>query len=140
MLIAAALIVMGILEIYVIVQVGQAIGALYTIALLIVMGILGVWLAKREGFAVFRRFRQTAADGRVPTTEVIDGFLIFTGAVLMIAPGFISDIIGILLLIPPTRAIPRNFIKRRFRITIIDQYGPQGRGPRPVPPDDVIDI
>ena len=87
MLMASTLIVMGILEIYVIVQVGQAIGALYTIALLIVMGILGVWLANREGFAVFRRFRQTVADGRVPTTEVIDGFLIFTGAVLMIAPG-----------------------------------------------------
>ena len=140
MLLAAALIVMGILEIYVIIQVGQAIGVVYTIGLLILMGIVGVWLGKREGFNLFRRFRQTVADGRVPTTELVDGVLILTGATLMIVPGFITDIVGILLLIPATRAIPRNFLKRRFKITVIDQYGPQGRGPRQVPPDDVIDI
>jgi UPF0716 protein FxsA len=140
MLIAAALIVWGILEIYVIVQVGQAIGILWTIGLLLVMGLVGVWLGKREGFNLFRRFRQTVAERRVPTTELVDGVLILTGATLMIVPGFISDVVGILLLLPPTRAIPRKWIKGRFYIDYIDDFGPQGRGPKSVPPDDVIDI
>ncbi|HET6507642.1 MAG TPA: FxsA family protein [Baekduia sp.] len=103
-----------ILEIYVIIQVGEAIGALWTIVLLIADSILGTMLMRSQGRAVWRRFQQTLAEGRVPGREVLDGVLVIFGGAFLATPGFCSDAVGALLLLPPTRALVRRLIVRRF--------------------------
>jgi UPF0716 protein FxsA len=148
---AALFLVMSLVEIYVLVQVGQAIGVLNTIGLLIVMSIVGGWLARREGASVFTRLRAQLEAGRMPTNELIDGFLILTGGILLVTPGFVSDALGILLLFPPTRAAARALVKRRFRVQVMGFPGGPGatRGPYRAyrdyrdygdGPDDVIDV
>jgi len=106
--------VVPIVELYVIIQVGQEIGALYTIALLLVISVVGAWLAKREGVGVWRRLNQQVAAGRVPGAELLDAFLILLAGALLLTPGFISDVLAIFLLIPPTRALVRRVLRRRF--------------------------
>jgi UPF0716 protein FxsA len=99
-------------EIYVLLQVGHAIGALNTLGLLILISIVGAWLAKREGVGVLRRMQAAINAGRVPGTELIDGFLILLAAALMLTPGFLTDIVAILLLLPPVRAGMRRTLRR----------------------------
>ena len=108
-------------ELYVILQVGQAIGVLDTIGLLILISIVGAWLAKREGLGVLRRMQAAVNAGRVPGTELVDGFLILLAAALMLSPGFLTDAVAILLLLPPVRAVVRQGLRRRFarRIEIL---------------------
>jgi len=101
-------------ELYVIIQIGQAIGALPTIALLILASVLGAALMRSQGRAGWRRFNAATAEGRVPGREVIDGALIILGGALLLTPGFLSDILGLILLLPPTRAIVRGMLARRF--------------------------
>jgi UPF0716 protein FxsA len=103
-----------ILEIYVIIQVGQAIGALWTIALLIADSILGSVLMRSQGRAAWRRFQLALSEGRVPAREVVDGVLVIFGGAFLLTPGFCSDIVGALLLLPPTRALIRRGLVRRF--------------------------
>jgi len=108
-------------ELYVLLQVGHAIGALNTLALLILVSMVGAWLAKREGLGVIRRTQQALDAGRMPGRELTDGFLILLAAALMITPGFLTDIVGILLLLPPVRAGMRRALRRYFahRIEIL---------------------
>ena len=108
-------------EIYVLLQVGHAIGILNTLALLILVSVVGAWLAKREGLGVLRRMQAALHAGRVPGTELIDGFLVLLAAALMLTPGFLTDIMAILLLLPPVRAVVRRELRRRFarRIEIL---------------------
>jgi len=106
--------VVPIVELYVIIQVGQEIGALNTIGLLLVISVLGAWLAKREGTGVWRRLNQQVSTGKVPGAELIDAFLILLAGALLLTPGFISDVLAIFLLIPPTRALVRRVLRRRF--------------------------
>jgi UPF0716 protein FxsA len=103
-----------ILEIYVIIQVGQAIGALWTIALLIADSVLGTMLMRSQGRAAWRRFQLALSEGRVPAREVVDGVLIIFGGAFLLTPGFCSDVFGLLFLLPPTRAVIRRLIVRRF--------------------------
>ncbi len=105
-------IVLPIAELYVIIKVGEAIGVLPTIALLIVDSFLGAALLRSQGRAAWRRFNEALAMGRVPTREVFDGAMVILGGAFLITPGFITDIIGLLLLIPPTRAIFRGLVSR----------------------------
>ena len=108
-------------EIYVLLQVGQAIGAINTLVLLILISVVGAWLAKREGLGVLRRMQRSIDSGRVPGTELVDGFLILLAGALMLTPGFLTDILAILLLLPPVRAVVRRELRRRVarRIQII---------------------
>ena len=105
-------IVVPIVEIYVIIQVGQAIGPWWTIALLIADSILGSMLMRSQGRAAWRRFNEALAAGRAPAREVLDGVLVIFGGAFLLTPGFISDVFGLIFLIPPTRAIARRFIVR----------------------------
>ena len=105
-------IVVPIAEIYVIIQVGQAIGALWTIALLIADSILGSMLMRSQGRAAWRRFNAAIAAGRPPAREAFDGALVILGGAFLLAPGFITDVLGLSLLLPPTRALYRRFIVR----------------------------
>jgi UPF0716 protein FxsA len=111
-------IVVPIVEIYVIIQVGQAIGPWWTIALLIVDSIVGAWLMRHQGRAAWRRFNQALAAGKVPHKEVIDGVLVIFGGALLLTPGFTTDIFGALFLLPPTRAAIRAFLMRRFSVRL----------------------
>jgi len=107
-------IVVPIAELFVIIQVGEAIGVLPTIALLIADSILGSVLMKAQGRTAWRRFNAAVAEGRIPHREVLDGALVIFGGALLLTPGFISDILGILLLLPPTRALVRALVARRI--------------------------
>jgi UPF0716 protein FxsA len=126
---ALLFLVVPLAELYVIIQVGHAIGALDTIALLVVISFVGAWLAKREGIGVWRRFQRQIESGSVPGREIADGVMILFAAALLMAPGFLTDIAGILLLLPPVRAAVRGMVLRRAarRAGIVRVYqGPSG--------------
>jgi UPF0716 protein FxsA len=108
-------IVVPIAEIYVIIQVGEAIGVVPTIALLIADALLGSMLLRQQGRAAWIRFNRALAENRLPHKEVFDGVLIIFGGALLITPGFLTDILGLILLIPPTRALVRAIASRRVR-------------------------
>ncbi|MFP5254738.1 MAG: FxsA family protein [Acidimicrobiia bacterium] len=107
--------VVPIVELYVIVQVAGGIGVPETILLLIGISVVGAWLAKVAGVGVINRFQRTVRAGRVPSAEVVDGALVLLAGALMITPGFLSDCLAILLLLPPTRTVVRSAILRRIR-------------------------
>jgi len=113
-LLVTLFVVVPIAELYVIVRVGQTIGALNTVALLLAVSIGGAWLVKREGLGVIRRFRQQTEAGAVPGREIADGVLIMLAGALLITPGFLSDVLGILLLLPPVRAVVRATLLARI--------------------------
>jgi UPF0716 protein FxsA len=125
-LLAILFLVVPIAELAVILLIGQQIGVWWTIALLIADSIFGSWLARREGLGAWRRFRRALDTGRMPTTEIADGAMILLAGALMLTPGFISDIVGILLLLPPTRAIARrvllDFVARRAAKRAADRF------------------
>src|SRR5215216_8172185 len=120
-------IVVPIAELAVIIQVGGAIGVWWTIALLIADSILGSLLMRSQGRAVWRRFNETLAGGRAPAREVADGVLVIFGGALLLTPGFLTDIAGILFLLPPTRALIRRLFLREAmrRITVTMAAGPR---------------
>lgn len=118
LVILALFIVVPMVEIYTIIQVGHAIGALDTIALLVLVSIVGAWLTKHEGFVVLRRLRAQLEAGRTPTAELIDGVLVLCAGVLMMTPGFVTDAVGLLVLFPPTRAVLRRYLRRRFELRV----------------------
>jgi UPF0716 protein FxsA len=107
-------IVVPIAELYVIIQVGDAIGILPTIAILVLDSVVGSWLLRQQGRAAWRRFNAALQAGRPPAQETIDGALIMLGGALLLTPGFLSDILGVVLLLPPTRAVVRRLLARRF--------------------------
>jgi UPF0716 protein FxsA len=108
-------VVAPLVELYVIVQVAQEIGVLETIAALIVISAIGAWLVKTAGVSVLVRIQRQLAAGRMPTNELVDGGLLLFAGALMLAPGFLSDILGILLILPPTRAVVRRLVLRSYR-------------------------
>lgn len=136
-------IIVPIIEIYVIIQVGQVIGAWWTVVLLVVDSIFGSWLIKHEGGRAWRGLREAIEDGRMPATELADGALILVGGTLMLAPGFVTDGFGILLILPFTRPLFRRLLAAvvASRITVLDvnRPGPQGPGQGPVVRGEVID-
>ena len=108
-------IVVPIAELYVIIQVGGAIGVVPTLVLLLADALLGSMLLRQQGRAAWVRFNRALAENRLPHKEVFDGVLIIFGGALLITPGFLTDILGLVLLIPPTRAIVRGVVSRIFR-------------------------
>jgi UPF0716 protein FxsA len=120
LLLVVALVVVPLVEVYVLVQVGQSIGALSTIALLVVMSVVGAFVLRREGARAWRAFRQALSAGRVPTREVLDGGLVLFGGALLLTPGFATDAFGLLCVLPPTRAALRRaltgFVRRRLGV------------------------
>jgi UPF0716 protein FxsA len=126
-------ILVPIAEIYVIIQVGQEIGALWTVILLIADSIIGARLLSWQGRAAWRAFQDALAAGRMPHREILDGVLVVLGGAFLLTPGFITDVFGLLLLVPPTRAVIRraavSSIRRRGAVTRVVFYPRSGRGP-----------
>jgi UPF0716 protein FxsA len=110
----AVFIVVPLAEIYVILKVGDAIGVGWTVALLAADSVLGSLLLRSQGRAVWRRFNDVVRAGRVPHSEVIDGVLVIFGGAFLITPGFLTDVVGVMLLLPPTRALIRRLVRRRI--------------------------
>lgn len=111
LLLFVVFILLPLAELYVIIQVGQAIGILPTLALLLVDGFLGAALARSQGRATWASFNKAMSEGRIPGREVMDGAMVIFGGALLLSPGFLTDILGIGLLLPPGRAIIRRMLK-----------------------------
>jgi UPF0716 protein FxsA len=112
LLLLVIFIVVPLAELYVILKVADAIGAPLTILILAVDSIVGSLLLKSQGRVVWRRFNETMAAGRMPHREVIDGVMVIFGGAFLITPGFITDVFGLLLLLPPTRHVIRRLLVR----------------------------
>jgi UPF0716 protein FxsA len=131
-------IVAPLVELAVIVKVATVIGVLNTVGLLLLFTLVGAWLAKREGVGVLRRVQAAIDRGEVPGKEVADGGLILLAGALMIAPGFVSDVLALFLLFPPTRALIRGpamaVAARQGSVTVTRRFGrrwPGDGGPGP---------
>jgi UPF0716 protein FxsA len=110
----ALFIVVPLAELYVILKVGDAIGVIWTILLLAADSLLGSVLLRSQGRTVWRRFNEALGAGRLPHREVVDGVLVIFGGAFLITPGFLTDIVGLTLLLPPTRAVARRVLMRRL--------------------------
>jgi UPF0716 protein FxsA len=124
----AIFVVVPLAELYVIFTVGDAIGIVPTLAILVADSLLGSWLLKSQGRAVWQRFNETLRAGRVPHREIVDGVLVIFGGAFLITPGFITDVIGVLLLLPPTRALFRRSLQRRLELRAVSSVARPGPG------------
>ncbi len=122
-------IVVPIAELYVIWKVGDAIGIWLTLALLAADSVLGSLLLRAQGRSVWGRFNTALAEGKIPHREVIDGVLVVFGGAFLITPGFLTDIVGLVLLIPPTRALVRRLVVRRLGRRIVVSTATRSRVP-----------
>ena len=126
-------VVVPLAELFVIIQVGQAIGVWWTIGILIADSILGSVLMRSQGRSAWRRFNDAVRGGRVPAREAVDGALVIFGGALLLTPGFLTDILGLVLLLPPTRAVVRAVLLRRFAHRLVVS----ATAPRRRRPDDI---
>ena len=128
LLLIVAFVVVPLTELYVILKVGDAIGVVPTIMLLAVDSAIGAILLRSQGRAVWRQFTQALTERRMPHREILDGVGVIFGGALLLTPGFITDAVGLLLLLPPSRLAIRRFLVRRIgkRLTfgLVDLDGP----------------
>lgn len=127
-LLALLFLVVPLVELAIIIQVGSAIGTLDTVALLLLVSVAGGWLMKREGLGVVRRVQHQVQAGQVPGTALVDGFLVLLGGALMLTPGFLTDALGLSLLLPPVRALVRRVAAGRIRVMALDNRRRGGPG------------
>src|SRR5262245_60666490 len=140
-------IVAPLVELAVIVKVATVIGVLNTIGLLLLFTLVGAWLTKHEGVGVLRRIQAAIDRGELPSKEVADGGLILLAGALMIAPGFISDVLALFLLFPPTPALIRGpfmaSASSRAGATTVSRFGGRrwvGDAGRPPAAGEVWDV
>jgi UPF0716 protein FxsA len=107
-------ILVPLLELYILIKIGGALGAFQTVALVVLTALLGVILVRFEGLKTLQQIRQSLSQGIVPAEEMIDGVLIFVGGILLITPGVLTDLFALVLLIPYTRTIFKRWLRRRF--------------------------
>lgn len=143
----ALFILVPIAELYLFLTLGNKIGLGPTLAIIILTGILGAALTKSQGARALQRFRQASAAGRLPAREVVDGLLILLAGAVLLTPGFLTDTVGFLLLVPPVRALVRGRLAEylKGKIKIVTPAGMQGPAapPQPAPPPGrgkVIDV
>ncbi len=132
---ALVFVVLPIVEIYVAIRVAHHIGVANTLGLLVLFSLVGAWLAKQAGFGVLARMRAQVEQGVLPGNEIIDGVLVLAAGVLLFVPGFVTGIVGLVLLLPPVRIMVRGGIKRSLRGRVY-RIGPGG----PTGPTNVIDV
>jgi UPF0716 protein FxsA len=106
--------IVPIVELYVLIQIGKAIGGLETIIGVILIGAAGAALAKKQGFAVLRAIQRSMSEGRMPGRELLEGALVLAGGLLLITPGVFTDVAGVLLLLPPIRRLVAGLLARRM--------------------------
>ena len=124
------LLVVPVAELWVIVQVADGIGAVPTLLLLLFVSVAGAWLLKQQGTATWRRMREALRRGEMPTNEATDGALILLGGALLLTPGFLTDALGLTLLIPPSRAVLKRSVRAALARRARRRFGsPYGRPP-----------
>lgn len=136
-LLVVLFVLVPLVEIYVLIQVGQVIGPWWTILLLVLDSLIGAWLIRREGGRAWRALRTALESGRMPARELADGALILVGGTLMLTPGFVTDALGILLIVPFTRPVARRLLTSvvaRRLVVLPRRPGPAGPGGRRQPP------
>jgi UPF0716 protein FxsA len=141
-------IVVPIIELFLLIQLGQWIGTLPTIGIIIVTGTLGAFLARRQGGQVLGRVQTEFQSGQIPANAIFDGAIILVAAALLVTPGILTDVVGFMCLIPYTRQIIKQIIRAQFEKavqrgqvrTTTFSYGPPNGHNRPHEPDDVIII
>lgn len=118
------------LEIWTLATVGSRFGWLDTLVVLVLVGVLGAALARNEGLRVVERLRTAVAAGRMPEREIVDGLLVLIAGALLVLPGFVSDVVGLLILFPLTRPLFRGWLARKLRGRL-NRRGPWQPGPPP---------
>ena len=103
------------IELSLLIQLGQQIGLGATLMIVIITGIVGAYLAREQGFITITRIRNDLSDGRIPTDSLLDGILILAGGLLLVTPGILTDSIGFSVLIPFTRKIIKAYVKDKIR-------------------------
>jgi UPF0716 protein FxsA len=115
--------VIPVIELYLLIKVGSLIGALPTVALVLSISLAGAWLVRHQGFEILRRIQAELAQGRLPAAELLDGAMVLVGGVLLLTPGFFTDVLGLFFLIPFTRAVikqlTRLWLERRLAQGVI---------------------
>ncbi len=123
------LLIWPVAEVFVAIRIAEAIGVLATLLLLVASWPIGMWALRSQGRAAWRRLGDAVAAGRPPGREVLDGALVLIGGALMIAPGFITDVLGAGLLLPPTRIVMRGLLVRNLQSRLVVQAARFGRRP-----------
>jgi UPF0716 protein FxsA len=118
-------------ELFVAIKVAEAIGVLYMVLLLIVSWPLGTWALRSEGRAAWRRLGAAVSAGRSPGREVLDGVLVLIGGLLLIVRGFLSDVVAICALFPPTRSLLRSRLERHLHSRFVVSATRVGGAGRP---------
>jgi UPF0716 protein FxsA len=121
------LVLWPIVEIAVFLQVVAWIGVLNTLAVMVAISLCGAWLVKRQGVGTLARMRAELDDGRIPTGPMTDGGLLAAAGFLLLIPGFVTDLLGLALLVPPVRSAVRRYLGHRF--TVRTARVRRGRGP-----------
>lgn len=124
------LIVWPVAEVYVAIKIAEAIGVLAMLLLLIAGWPLGSWAMRSQGRAAWRRLSDAVALRRAPGREVLDGVLILLGGMLLIVPGFITDVLGAILMLPPVRALTRGVLVRNLQSRLVLRATRSATGPR----------
>ncbi len=117
----AAFVILPVVEIYILIKMGGYMGAAWTIFLVIATAFLGAWLARLEGTRTMYRLRLNLQQGIPPTDDILNAFLIFAAGLVFLTPGFITDFMGLLVLIPASRKVIKAWLERK-----IDQWMRQG--------------
>ncbi|MFZ5517852.1 MAG: FxsA family protein [Candidatus Zhuqueibacterota bacterium] len=104
-----------IIELVLLIKLGGYIGALETIAIVVLTGIVGAYLAKYEGFRVMTRIQQELSQGRIPAEELLDGVIILAGGLLLLTPGLLTDVVGLLAMIPASRHFIKKYLRKKFQ-------------------------
>ncbi len=108
-------IVVPLIEILLLIEIGSRIGALNTIFIIVLTGILGASMMRQQGFTIIRNIQRDLSQGRMPTGELINGALVLVGGIVLLTPGFFTDAVGFILLVPATRALIRKKIQLLIR-------------------------
>jgi UPF0716 protein FxsA len=127
---ALLFVVLPVVEIYVLIQIGQVIGAWWTVLLLIADGFLGSWLMKREGSRAWAALQAALSEGRMPARQLADGALVLIGGTLLITPGFVTDLAGLFCVLPLTRPVARAALTRYLARRMLAATGGGSEGPR----------
>ena len=140
---ALLFVVVPLLELALLLRIGQTVGFLPTMGLVVVTGVAGAWLARLEGLRTLWRLRDDLAGGQLPAQAIMDGLSILVGGALLLTPGILTDLIGFSLLLPPTRHAVQRRVRRRLeqgleegalRMTVLRSSGRWGPRPPEPPP------
>ena len=115
-------VIVPVTELYILIEVGKKIGSLTTIGIIIFTGILGAYLVKNQGFMILKKIQNDLNDGIMPGDSLIQGAIILVGGILLLTPGFVTDILGFIFLIPVSRNVVKKYLLKWLKGKIAVSY------------------